>query len=291
MKTKLIFYIGLVLLGSCENHKNVRADENENSVQTASTPPNTESAKDDAQSMISNHIRMMGYIEVPPQNIYKMSVAVGGILKYTKLLPGMKFKRGEILAVMEHPDYLQIQTDYLKAKAAHELSEKNYARQKALFDDKAISEKEFEIIRADYDKSKAEYQQLRKKLELLYLDPDQLDAGNMSPQIRIPAPFDGFVTELTATVGKYIYPGEAMFEFVNPSDIHLNIKVPENLLHKISVGQIVECHSPFNPDKKFKCEIILINKKLNNDKTVDVHCHFFQYDDELIPGMLMEVLL
>lgn len=291
MKTKLIFYIGLVLLGSCENHKNVRADENENSVQTASTPPNTEAAKDDAQSMISNHIRMMGYIEVPPQNIYKMSVAVGGILKYTKLLPGMKFKRGEILAVMEHPDYLQIQTDYLKAKAAHELSEKNYARQKALFDDKAISEKEFEIIRADYDKSKAEYQQLRKKLELLYLDPDQLDAGNMSPQIRIPAPFDGFVTELTATVGKYIYPGEAMFEFVNPSDIHLNIKVPENLLHKISVGQIVECHSPFNPEKKFKCEIILINKKLNNDKTVDVHCHFLKYDKELIPGMLMEVLL
>jgi cobalt-zinc-cadmium efflux system membrane fusion protein len=291
MKTKFILFIGFLLITGCVRKKPSGEQEEKNIVESDITKIREEDKPKEEKNNNTLKIKMMGYIEVPPQNIYRMSVAVGGILKYTKLLPGMKFKKGEILAVMEHPDYLQIQTDYLKAKALNELTEKNFERQKELYDNKAVSEKEFDIIRAEYAKNKAEYQQLRKKIELLYLNPDQLDADNMRPQIRIQAPFDGFVTELTATVGKYIPPGEAMFEFVDPSDIHLNIKVPENLLHKVSVGKIVECYSPFNPDKKFKCEIILINKKLNNDKTVDVHCHFFKYDEELIPGMLMEVLL
>lgn len=291
MKIQFILLIGLVFFESCERNNSNHNIEDKNALQTESTK-NLEEVKTDANgSNQTGKHKMMGYIEVPPQNIYRMSVAVGGILKYTKLLPGMKFKKGEILAIMEHPDYLQIQTDYIKAKLLYELTEKNFTRQKELYESKAISEKEFEIIKAEYEKSKAEFQQLRKKLELLYLNPEQLDAGNLSPQIKIPAPFDGFVTELTAVVGKYVAPGEAMFEFVNPSDIHLNIKVPENLLHNVVVGQTVECYSPYNPEKKFKCEIILINKKLNNDKTVDVHCHFFKYDEELIPGMLMEVLL
>jgi cobalt-zinc-cadmium efflux system membrane fusion protein len=291
MKTKLILFVGFLLMTGCDRRNSSEEHEKKNTAEAGIATVTEKNKPQEVKNNDAVRIKMMGYIDVPPQNIYRMSVAVGGILKYTKLLPGMKFKKGEILAVMEHPEYLQIQTDYLKAKALNELSEKNFVRQKELYENKAISEKEFEIIRADYVKNKAEYQQLRKKLELLYLNPDQLDAGNMSPQIRIPAPFDGFVTELSATVGKYISPGEAMFEFVDPSDIHLNIKVPENLLHNVSIGNIVECYSPFNPEKKFKCEIILINKKLNNDKTIDVHCHFLKYDEELIPGMLMEVLL
>ena len=42
-----------------------------------------------------------------------------------------------------------------------------------------------------------------------------------------------------------------------------------------------------NPEKKYKCEIILIGQDLSQERSVTVHCHFDQYDKTLIPGMFM----
>jgi cobalt-zinc-cadmium efflux system membrane fusion protein len=42
-----------------------------------------------------------------------------------------------------------------------------------------------------------------------------------------------------------------------------------------------------NPDKKYPCEILLISKDISTDGTAEVHCHFEQYDQTLIPGMYM----
>jgi cobalt-zinc-cadmium efflux system membrane fusion protein len=42
-----------------------------------------------------------------------------------------------------------------------------------------------------------------------------------------------------------------------------------------------------NPDKIYPCEILLISKDISTDGTAEVHCHFEQYDQTLIPGMYM----
>jgi cobalt-zinc-cadmium efflux system membrane fusion protein len=39
--------------------------------------------------------------------------------------------------------------------------------------------------------------------------------------------------------------------------------------------------------KKYKCEIILIGKDFGSDKSINVHCHFEEYDKTLLPGMFM----
>ena len=45
---------------------------------------------------ISGILRVNGRIDVPPQNMVSVSVPLGGYLKYTKLLPGMHVKKGEV---------------------------------------------------------------------------------------------------------------------------------------------------------------------------------------------------
>ncbi|WP_205943715.1 efflux RND transporter periplasmic adaptor subunit [Pedobacter aquae] len=42
-----------------------------------------------------------------------------------------------------------------------------------------------------------------------------------------------------------------------------------------------------NPDKKYHCDIILISKDFDADKTAEVHCHFDEYDKSLLSGMYM----
>ena len=44
---------------------------------------------------------------------------------------------------------------------------------------------------------------------------------------------------------------------------------------------------PSNPDRKYRCNVILISKDVNANKTIDVHCHFNDYDKGLIPGMYL----
>ena len=42
-----------------------------------------------------------------------------------------------------------------------------------------------------------------------------------------------------------------------------------------------------NPRKKYNCKIILIDKDVSAERSAEVHCHFEQYDKDLVPGMFM----
>jgi cobalt-zinc-cadmium efflux system membrane fusion protein len=78
-----------------------------------------------------------------------------------------------------------------------------------------------------------------------------------------------------------------LFELINPSDIHLNLKVFEKDLADLSIGQKVSVYTNAHPSKRYTCEIILISKDISSEGTADVHCHFETYDKSLFPGMYM----
>jgi cobalt-zinc-cadmium efflux system membrane fusion protein len=74
---------------------------------------------------------------------------------------------------------------------------------------------------------------------------------------------------------------------VNPTDIHLNLKIFERDLDKIFIGQKVVSYTNNNLEKKYNGDIILISKDIASDGTTEVHCHFDNYDKSLFPGMYM----
>ena len=79
---------------------------------------------------MSSLLKVNGKVDVPPQNMVSISVPLGGYLKTSKLLPGMHVNKGEVLAIMEDQQYIQLQQDYLMAKVKLSQLEKEYARQK-----------------------------------------------------------------------------------------------------------------------------------------------------------------
>jgi len=240
------------------------------------------------QTYISQTLHFKGKIDVPPQNIYSMSIPLGGYLKYTHLLPGMKIKKNEVIAILEDPQYIQLQEDYLITKNQLEALEKNYQRQKDLREQKAISDKNYEQIVTEYENFKVKLKALEEKLKLINIHPQTLTSDNISKSINILAPFTGYVTNIYFSTGKYIQPSEVLFDLVNPEDIHLNIKVFEKDLPHLKIGQKVWAYTNYQPDKKYPSEIILINKSINPDGTIDVHCHFDKYDESLIPNTYMQ---
>ena len=236
---------------------------------------------------ISSLLKLNGKIDVPPQNMASISIPLGGYLKSTKLLPGMSVKKGEVIAVIEDAQYIQFQQDYLTAKAQYVYNESEYKRQKDLNESKASSDKVFEQARATYQTQYILIKSLEQKLRLIGLNPDKITANNISKSINIYSPIDGFVTSVNVNIGKYVNPSDVLFELVNPTDIHLVLTVFDKDIDKLSMGQKLFAYSNTNPEKKFLCEILLISKNISNDNSTQVHCHFKEYNNSLLPGMFM----
>lgn len=239
------------------------------------------------QKAISSLLKVNGKIDVPPKNMVSVSVPLGGYLKSTKLLEGMHISKGEVIAVMEDQQYIQLQQDYLIAKAHFSFLEKEFQRQKELNESKASSNKVFENAQAEYLSQKVLIKSLSEKLKLISINPDNLNENTISRSINIFSPIDGFVSTIKMNIGKYASPTDVLFELVNPADIHLALTVFEKDLDKLFIGQKIVAYNNNKSSKKYNCEIILIGKDISPERAVIVHCHFEQYDKTLIPGMYM----
>jgi cobalt-zinc-cadmium efflux system membrane fusion protein len=88
-------------------------------------------------------------------------------------------------------------------------------------------------------------------------------------------------------IGKYVNPNEVLFELANPANIHLALTVFEKDINKLAVGQNLLAYTNTNPQKKYPLKIILISKNLSNQNAAEVHCRFVQYDQTLLPGMVV----
>ncbi|MCC6369802.1 MAG: efflux RND transporter periplasmic adaptor subunit [Bacteroidia bacterium] len=236
---------------------------------------------------ISAILKVNGKIDVPPQNMVSVSVPLGGYLKSTQLLPGMKVNKGEVIATFEDPQYIQLQQDFLSVKAKINYSENEYQRQKELNANKTSSDKVFQQAEAEYLTQKIALKSLSEKLRLINVNPEQLNENNISRSVNVFAPIDGYVSKINANIGKYVNPADVVFELVNPSDIHLALTVFEKDIDKLYIGQKLVAFTNNNLEKKHACEILLIGQNLSNERSIEVHCHFKNYDKSLIPGMYM----
>jgi cobalt-zinc-cadmium efflux system membrane fusion protein len=188
---------------------------------------------------------------------------------------------------MEDPKYVQLQHDYLQAKSKLHFAELEYKRQSELNQTQASSDKVVQLAQAEMNGLQIMMNALGQQLRLININPDELDENNIVQSVQIRSQIDGFVSEINMNTGAYVNPSDVLFELINPSDIHLNLKVYEKDISKLTIGQKLVAYSNSEPKKKYNGEIILISKHISNDGISDAHCHFDEYDKNLLPGTYM----
>jgi len=239
---------------------------------------------------INETLKLQGRIDVPPQNLVSVSIPLGGYLKSTQMLPGTHVSKGQIIAVMEDPQYIQLQQDYLSINNKLNYASKELARQKELNLTKANSDKTLQQVETEYQNLKVEHTALIEKLKLININTAQLNEGKISKAVNVYSPINGYVSKVNVNIGKYVTPSDVIFELINPSDIHLNLTIFEKDLQHIGIGQRVLAYTNAKPDKKYETEVILIGHLVEGGRS-EVHCHFEQYDKSLVPGMYMNAEL
>lgn len=239
------------------------------------------------QKEISSLLKLNGKIDVPPQNMISVSVPLGGYLKSTRLLPGMQISKGQVIAIVEDQQYIQLQQDYLTAKAKISFLKNEYERQKELNQSQASSDKVTQLAEAEYNGQRVLISALAEKLKLAGINPARLNENTIARSVNIYSPISGFVSKVNVNIGKYVSPTEVLFELINPTNVHLALKVFERDLGKLFIGQKVVAFTNNNPEKKYSCEVLLVGKDLSADRSTDIHCHFELFEKVLVPGTYM----
>lgn len=236
---------------------------------------------------ISSTIALQGIVDVPPQNTVKLSFPLGGYIKSTGMLPGKSVRKGQVLAYIEDMQFIQLQQDYLTARTNFELFQKEFERQRILNASKASSDKVFQQAKTDMDREQILINSLSEKLKLLGINPDNLTPTSIRKEVAVLSPVNGFVSKINISIGKYTSPTDVLFELIDPSDLHLALKVFEKDLPKIAIGARVSAYSNNNPEKKYSASVILVNRTFDENRTTEIHCHFDKYSSDLVPGMFM----
>lgn len=230
-------------------------------------------------------VRLNGKAEIAPSHISSVSSIMGGHIKSINVINGSHFSKGQVLAVVEDPQFIQLQQDYLVTKAQLEAARLNFTRQKDLNTSKASSDKTMQAAQADYSTLNATLKGLEEKLRIIGINAKGLTTGNIRSKINIYAPFSGFVSKILVNNGQYINPADTLFELINPAGLLLELKVFENDVNDVKVGQEILVYNNQKPDVKSNAKIVSVVPSIEAGGAATAVAKLSSVNSEFVKGM------
>lgn len=242
----------------------------------------------------AHKIKANGYIDVPPERKASVSVKLGGFVKGFTILPGEKVAQGAVLFTLENPDFIQLQQDYLEAKAQLGYLKSDYERQKSLADDNIASQKNYLKAESDFKVMQAKFSGLKERLKLLNINTTQLEEGVIESTIKVYAPIGGFISKVNITRGAFVGPADVAVEIVNTEHMHVELQVFERDIVDIRKGQPITFYLRGSATNPYKGEVYLVGQTIENDtRTINIHGHIEDEDQltNVLPGMYVEATI
>jgi cobalt-zinc-cadmium efflux system membrane fusion protein len=225
-------------------------------------------------------------LEVPPQNEAAVTAIIAANVTSIKVIEGDKVSKGQVLAYLSHPDLIKLQTDYFNSWNQLQYLEKEYQRQKKLYEEKVGSGKEYQKIQSDYQSMKGNVNGYEAQLKMMGLGQEKIKQGEIYEQIPVPSPISGHIRLVEVKTGQYVQPQTEMFEIVNINHIHADLMVFEKDMHKVKEGQKVRFSIESLPDKELEATIYAVGKSFEQDpKAIHLHAEIENKEGLLIPGM------
>ncbi|MEY3539440.1 MAG: hypothetical protein RL188_857 [Bacteroidota bacterium] len=236
-------------------------------------------------------VQLNGVVDVPPTGIASVSIPMGGYVQDINLIPGTYVKKGQVLATVKDPGYVQLQEQYLSAKAKMIYLQQDMDRQKVLLTQEAVSKKTFQQLQSEFNSISIQLKALSEQLKLINIQPETLTTDKMSSLVQLTAPISGYVTKVNINRGKYVTPADILLEIMDPNDLHAAITIYEQDIAGFKVGMKGTVALTQDPSKKYPVTILVVSQNINEDKTGLLHCHFDQVPKNILPGMFITASL
>ncbi|MEJ7766347.1 MAG: efflux RND transporter periplasmic adaptor subunit [Chitinophagaceae bacterium] len=238
---------------------------------------------------LASIIKVNGTLDVPPQNVVSISAPMGGFIRSAGLLPGQLVKKGQVMAIVENADFIDIQQDYLESVNRMEFLELELRRQEELRREEINAAKTLQQVNSEYKMMRAKINGLEQKLLLIGINKSALNSGKIVRTSNLHSPITGYVTESNVNRGKYVNPTDILFQLTDKTHLHLALDVFEKDLATIKVGQPIKFALANEIDFTRQAKVFLIGKAKGTDGMIPVHCHIASVNDaDLLPGLYVK---
>ena len=182
-------------------------------------------------------------------------------------------RASQLLAVIRNPDFVQLQQDYLETRSQLKLAKAEYERQAELYRQEVAPQK-------NYQRAQAEYEALQVK-------PNAHDAA-----ANVRTPKGGFVKAVNVSIDQSVTPTDVLFEIVDPEHLHVELTVFERDIPQVKEGQLVRFSLGNDSlSRERTAHVYLISKSISPERTVRIHAHQDQEDDQLLPGTFVRAVI
>ncbi|MBU3741879.1 MAG: efflux RND transporter periplasmic adaptor subunit, partial [Candidatus Kapabacteria bacterium] len=236
------------------------------------------------QSTIAAPLHVNGIAEVAPQNRAVMSAPMGGTVSAIHVHAGQKVAAGAALVTLQHRDFVSMQQDYLTTIASLTAAQSELARQERLAQEQVNARKVVEQLTAEVTGLRVKATSLREQLALLGINASKLTETSISRSVTLRAPFAGYVTDVSTSIGAATQPNDVLVSLVNTSNVYADMSVYERDAANIAEGQSIDLRMP-GDTVPFRATVSLVGRSVAADRTVRVHAALRNPPAALRPGM------
>ncbi|WP_291727160.1 efflux RND transporter periplasmic adaptor subunit [Bernardetia sp.] len=223
-------------------------------------------------------IEATGTIHLPPQNKALVGSVLGGKIKQILIHEGDYVKKGQTIAILENPEALKMQQEYLTVSARLAMLEADLERQRSLQNQDATTQKIVQQVQAELEMAQAQKASLAVQLRLINLSTKSLSASSIHSTFSVLAPISGMTHNIVGQLGEFIDANKSMVEILNEDHLHIEILVYEKDIDAIKEGQKVN-FIPYNSPTTQPVEAIVYSISNTIDpvtKTVSIHAEIKQ---------------
>jgi membrane fusion protein, heavy metal efflux system len=199
---------------------------------------------------LTRSLRLTGAVAYNSFRTTPVITQVSGLVSRVVVVPGQKVHQGEPMLYVASPDYSQLRTNYLKAKAANVLAQKASVRAQDLYEHHAIAEQNLEQAQAAEVQASGDLVAAQAALKVMGVtDPDALIQGPNSFEVPLKAPVGGLVVEQDVSAGQLIQPGTTQcFMISDISTVWVLVNVYQKDLPYVRVGDQVTIQTDTYPE-------------------------------------------
>lgn len=305
IKTTSLFLLSVFfLMQGCSNHKN-DSDHKSTENKTEDKEKHNEDAEPliveltrdqiEAVGVTYGHVEMKeltatlkanGNLKVPNNNKANVTSLYGGVVKTLNVQVGSFVQKGQVIATIANPQFIQLQEEFLTVGNKIIFAEQELERQKELNDGNAGMKRNLQSAIAELNSLKVRKASLQQQIQLMGINPANVNNANLQSAVAVTSPLSGTVSSLQAKIGSYADVSSPVAEIVDNGSLHLDLHVFEKDLPLLKIGQIIHFTLTNNPVNEYDAVVKSIGTAFENEsKTIPVHCDVKGNKTGLIDGM------
>lgn len=238
------------------------------------------------QKQLSATLKANGALRVPNSNKANATSMFGGVIKTLKVEIGDNVKKGQVIATISNPQFIQLQEEYLSIDARIAFAEQELARQRELNEGNVGAKKNLQSATTEVNTLRTRKASLSQQIQMMGINPASLSNSSLKSSLVVTSPISGTISDVFAKIGSYVDVSSPIAEIIENTALHLDLQVYEKDIPLIKIGQKMDFVVTNSPNKTYTAEVYSIGSSFSGgSKTIAVHSRIIGDKTGLIDGM------